>query len=228
MIKLRALTQPLPLAKMAYERLHDSIIHGQLRRGEVYNEMALAKALGISRTPVREALLELSAQGLVTFLPRKGVMIKHFTRKDVEEIFELRRVIELAAIEKVAKANPPCDLSKLKKYLEDQKRAAFKKDYTAFMRADRGFHATFCELANNQRLVQILEKVRDLVHFMGMQGLNTKGRAEVVIREHERVLSTVAERNPVKARKAMEDHLNVSEQAVLEHYSTGEQVPALD
>jgi DNA-binding FadR family transcriptional regulator len=61
-----------------------------------------------------------------------------------------------------------------------------------------------CELANNQRLVQILENVRDLVDFMGMQGLNTKGRAEVVIREHEGVLDTVAERNPVKARKAME------------------------
>jgi DNA-binding GntR family transcriptional regulator len=212
---------------MAYERLRDSIIHGQLRTGEVYNEMALAEALGISRTPVREALLELSAQGLVTFLPRKGVMIKHSTRKDVEEIFELRRVIELAAVEKVAKTNPPCDLSKLKKHLEDQKKAARKKDYTAFMRADRAFHAAFCELANNQRLVQILENVRDLVHFMGMQGLNTKGRAEVVIREHEKVLETVAEGNPVKARKAMEDHLHLSELAVLEHYSSGEQVTAL-
>jgi DNA-binding GntR family transcriptional regulator len=220
MTKLRAITQPLPLAKMAHEILRDSILQGQLRPGEVHNEKTLAKDLGISRTPVREALLELSAQGLVTFLPRKGVMIKHFARKDVEEIFELRRVIELAAIEKVARANPPCDLSKLKKHIEDQKKAALKKDFTSFMKADRAFHATFCELTNNRRLAQILENVRDLVHFMGMQGLNTKGRAEEVIQEHEKVYKAVSLRNPMKARKAMESHLDVSEQAVLEHYGS--------
>jgi DNA-binding GntR family transcriptional regulator len=218
MTKLRAITQPLPLAKMAREILRDSILQGQLRPGEVHNEKTLATDLGISRTPVREALLELSAQGLVTFLPRKGVMIKHFARKDVEEIFELRRVIELAAIEKVAKATPACDLSKLKKYIEDQKKAALKKDFASFMKADRSFHATFCELANNRRLAQILENVRDLVHFMGIRGLNTKGRAEVVIREHEKIYRAVSLRDPAKARKAMESHLKVSEQAVLEHY----------
>jgi len=221
MTKLKALTQPLPLAKMAYEILRDSIIHGQLRPGEVYNEMVLAKDLGISRTPVREALLELSAQGLVTFLPRKGLIIKHFTRRDVEEIFELRRVIELAAIEKVAKSNPPCELSKLKRCLDDQRKAATKKDFTAFMKADREFHAGFCHLANNQRLVAIIENVRDLVHFMGMQGLSAKGRAEVVIKEHARVLEAVAERDSAKARKAMESHLDMSEQAVLQDFGAG-------
>ena len=112
------------MAKMAYERLRDSIFNGQLQPGQIYNEMALAKELGISRTPVREALLEFSAQGLITFLPRKGVVIKHYTRKDVIEIFELRRVVELAAIEKVAKADPPLDLSRIEKYLEDQRKSA--------------------------------------------------------------------------------------------------------
>lgn len=222
MTKLKAITQPLPLAKLAWERLRDSIIHGQLVPGEVYNEMALAKDLGISRTPVREALLELASQGLVSFLPRKGVMIRNFTRKDVEEIFELRRAIELAAIEKVAKATPPCDLSIIRKHIEDQKKAVIQRDFTAFMKADRAFHAAFCELADNQRLVKIVENVRDLVHYMGMQGLDKKGRAEVVITEHERIYEAIADRNPIKARKAMEIHLKVSEKAVLEHYgSTG-------
>jgi DNA-binding GntR family transcriptional regulator len=221
MPRLKAISQPLPLAKMAYEILRDSIIHGQLRPGEVYNEMALAKDLGISRTPVREALLELSAQGLVTFLPRKGLIVKHFTRKDVEEIFELRRVIELAAVEKATGCEPPCDLSKLKRHLNDQRKAAVKKDFTGFMKADREFHAEFCRLSNNQRLVAILENVRDLVHFMGMQGLSAKGRAEIVIKEHAKVLEAVSERDPANARKAMESHLNISEQAVVQYFSAG-------
>ena len=112
------------MAKMAYERLRDSILNGQLEPGQIYNEMALTKELGISRTPVREALLEFSAQGLITFLPRKGVVIKHYTRKDVIEIFELRRVVELTAIEKVAKADPPLDLSRIEKSLENQRKSA--------------------------------------------------------------------------------------------------------
>jgi GntR family transcriptional regulator, rspAB operon transcriptional repressor len=223
MAKLKAITQPLPLAKLAYERLRDSIIHGQLLPGEVYNEMALAKDLGISRTPVREALLELSAQGLVSFLPRKGVMIRNFTLKDVKEIFELRRAIELTAVDKVARANPPCDLSNISEHIKDQKKAVIERDFTAFMKADRAFHAGFCELADNKRLVKIVENVRDLVHYMGMQGLDKKGRAEAVITEHEKIYEAIAKRNPIKARKAMEIHLKVSEQAVLEHYRPGEE-----
>lgn len=220
MPKLKAISQPLPLAKMAYERLRDSILHGQLVPGEVYNEMNLAKDLGISRTPVREALLELSAQGLVIFLPRKGVLVKHFTRKDVEEIFELRRVIELAAIEKVAQLRPAGDLSKLKKHLDEQRKAVLNKDLTGFMKADRAFHATFCDLADNRRLFQILENVRDLIHFLGMQGLGAAGRAETVIEEHERVLKAVAQRDAGKARKEMERHLSLSKEVVLQYYDS--------
>jgi DNA-binding GntR family transcriptional regulator len=219
MPKLRTIAQPLPLAKIAHESLRDSILNGQLQPGEIYNEMALAKELGISRTPVREALLELSAQGLVTFLPRKGVMIKYYTRKDIVEIFELRRVVELAAIEKVAKADPPKDLYKLKKSLDNQQKFAEKNDFTAFMKADRIFHATFCELTDNRHFVRIVENIRDLVHFMGMQGLAIKGRARTVIEEHEIIFKAVKQRKPLKAKEAMDYHLDQSEKAVLEEYN---------
>ena len=220
MPRLRAIPQPLPLAKMAYERLRDSILNGQLYPGQIYNEMSLAKELGISRTPVREALLELSAQGLVTFLPRKGVAIKHYTRKDVLEIFELRRVVELAAVEKVAKCDPPLDLSKLEKSLDNQRKSADKGDFVAFMKADRIFHATFSELSDNRHFVRIVENIRDLVHFMGMQGLTTKGRAGTVIEEHERVLEALKQRKASEAKAAMVYHLDQSEAAVLEGYNS--------
>ena len=81
MVSLAAIVQPLPLTRLAYERLRESILSGQMAPGEIYNEMALAKEMGVSRTPVREALLELSSQGLVTFLPRKGVQVNYFTER---------------------------------------------------------------------------------------------------------------------------------------------------
>ena len=100
MPKFAALKQPESLAKMAYEAIRKSILSGQWKIGELYNEKAIAAELGISRTPVREALLELAAQDLVLFLPRRGLMVNRFTRRDVDEIFELRKAIELAAVEK--------------------------------------------------------------------------------------------------------------------------------
>ncbi|UCG66707.1 MAG: GntR family transcriptional regulator [Deltaproteobacteria bacterium] len=215
MLQLRAITQPLPLAKMAYKALRDSILSGHLVPGEIYNEMAIAKELGISRTPVREALLELSTQGLITFLPRKGVMVSHHKRQDVEEIFELRKAIELAAIEKAAKASPPRDLAKCEKALANQRKIIKKKDFLAFLQADRMFHTTFSEMTNNRRLVDILENLRDIIHLMGAEALGRAGRWPEVIVEHEKVLEAVRQGKPMKAREAMDYHLDRSKEAVL-------------
>jgi len=153
MPKLQGITQPLSLSKIAYEKLRESILTGQLHPGEIYNEMALAKELGISRTPVREAFLELSSQGLVTFLPRKGVQINRPTNRDIKEIFELRRAIELATIEKVAKASSSHNLTKIEKTLNEQRKAVRNKDLNAFIETDRIFHSIFAELTNNRHFV---------------------------------------------------------------------------
>ena len=216
MRKLRTLDQPLPLARLAYEALRDSILSGRLKTGEIYNEMRLAKELGISRTPVREALLELSAQGLVTFLPRKGVIVNHYTEHDVEEIFELRKAIELAAVEKVAKIAGPNNITKIEKVFNDQKAALKKNDYSGFLQADRRFHSLFGEMTNNRRLTAILDNIRDMVHLMGLQALSQTGRREEVIDEHEKTLEALKQGDPAGARKSLEHHLERSRKAVLE------------
>lgn len=214
MPKLQKLEQPMPLAKMAYETLRDSILAGHLKPGEVYNEMVLAKELGISRTPIREALLEISSHGLVTYLPRKGVQINNPTKRDVEEIFELRKAIELTAVEKVAKASPPHDFNKIEKSLEDQRKALNKKDFVDFLEADRTFHTTFSELTNNRRLLAIIENIRDMMHLIGVQALGIEGRGEEVIAEHEKVLVAVKRGKPGEAKRAMNYHLDRSKEAV--------------
>ncbi|RLB39424.1 MAG: hypothetical protein DRH12_11520 [Deltaproteobacteria bacterium] len=217
MVKLKTIAQPLPLAKMAYQALRDSILSGDLVPGQIYNEMTLARELGISRTPVREALLELSSQGLVTYLPRKGVMVKHYTKRDVEEIFELRKAIELTALEKIARSSSLPDLSPLEKSLESQRRAWRRKDSDAYIRFDRSFHLMFCEMIGNRRFVAILENIRDLIHLMAVRALNREGRFEEVLREHEKVISSLRKGDAQSAKRAMDYHLERSKEAVLEH-----------
>jgi DNA-binding GntR family transcriptional regulator len=218
MTKLEAIKQPLPLAKMAYKALRDSILTRELIPGEIYKEKALAMALGISRTPVREALLELSTQGLVTFLPRKGVMVYRYTRKDVEEIFEVRKIIESASVEKVAKASPPLDLSRVEKAFHKMQSSNKKRDALAFLDADRAFHIKLSGLIKNQRLLGILENSRDMTHLMGIKALDIENRYEEVIQEHWKVLDAVKNGKAAQAGIAMAYHLDRSREAVLKQH----------
>ncbi len=216
MPKLSAIKQPESLAKMAYEAIRNSILSGLWQTGELYNEKAIATELGISRTPVREALLELASQDLIIFLPRRGLMVNRFTRRDVDEIFELREAVELLAVEKITAASPPFDLFEIEESLFKQRKAAKEKDYLAFMEADRRFHTLFGALTNNRRLMAILENLRDMIHMMGTKALSLEGRAEEVIKEHQKVFEAVKNGDAEKARQTMAYHLNSSKEAVEE------------
>ncbi len=216
MPKFAAIKQPESLAKMAYEAIRQSILSDQWKLGELYNEKAIAVDLGISRTPVREALLELASQDLIIFLPRRGLMVNRFTRRDVDEIFELRKAIEMAAVEKIVKTSPPFDLFEIEESLLNQRKAVKQKDYLAFMEADRLFHTSFSEMTNNRRLIAILENIRDMIHVMGAKALALEGRALKVIEEHQTIFEAVKKGNIQEARRSMAYHLDQSKEAVVE------------
>lgn len=216
MPKFLTIEQPESLAKKAHEAIRNSILSGDWKIGEIYNEKAIAADLGISRTPVREALLELASQGLIVFLPRKGLMVNRFTRRDVDEIFELRKAVELAAVEKITRTSPLFNLFEIEESLLKQRKAVNEKDYPAFMEADRLFHTRFSELTNNRRLIAILENLRDMIHMMGYKALSLEGRALEVIEEHQAIFEAVKKGNVEQARRAMEIHLEKSKEAVEE------------
>jgi DNA-binding GntR family transcriptional regulator len=215
MPKFAAIKQPESLAKMAYEAIRQSILSGQWKIGELYNEKAIAADLGISRTPVREALLELASQDLIIFLPRRGLMVNRFSRRDVDEIFEVRKAIEMAAVEKITIASPPFDLFEIEESLLNQRKASKNKDYLAFLEADRLFHTSFSELTNNRRLISILDNIRDMIHVMGAKALALEGRALEVIEEHQAIFEAVKKGNSEEARRAMAYHLDQSKEAVV-------------
>ena len=216
MPKLATIKQPESLARMAYEAIRQSILSGQWQIGELYNEKAIAADLGISRTPVREALLELASQDLIIFMPRRGLMLNRFTRRDVDEIFELRKAIELASVEKIANTSPLPDLLAIEESLLEQRKAVNQKDYMAFIEADRKFHTSFTTLTNNSRMISIVENIRDMIQVMGIKALSLEGRAVKVIEEHQAIFKAVKEGHVKKARNFMAYHLDQSMEAVKE------------
>ena len=216
--QLGLINKPESLAKIAYTRIKRSILDGEIKPGEITNEMSLAKMLGISRTPIREALLELSNQGLVTFLPRRGIQIRHFTLQDVNDVFELRRAIELAAVEKVSQHAESLDLSLLEEALKRQQRALDKNDSSAFMDGDRQFHSTLTSLTGNKLVMSLQDNLRDMVEIMGTEALTRIGRMREVMDEHSYIYRFVCQGRTDLARKAMEDHLERSKEAFFEQH----------
>ena len=214
-MKLAELSKPESLTKIAHDAIHSYILSGQLTVDEVYKEKNIAEDLGISRTPVREALLELSAQGLITFLPRKGLVINKFSKQDVEEVFEIRLALELATIKKICQNRSSLDFSHLRHCLKQHKESlSTQPELTDFMNFDRDFHMAIYKLAGNGRLVNIMYNIRDQVHLMGMRALSVGGRMEEVVQEHEEIVKAVTDGRENEALNLMEYHLDRSKKSV--------------
>ncbi|MCF8107431.1 MAG: GntR family transcriptional regulator [Desulfohalobiaceae bacterium] len=207
---LRPLDQPESLKQIAYQALHKALMAGELKPGAVYREKELSKLLSTSRTPVREALLELASKGMVTFLPRKGIQINQFDVKDLNDIFELRKALELAAVEKVAGIITKQDLKKFQTILEEQRLSAANHDVIRFLVLDRQFHTLLSALTSNKRLVESLENNRDLLQVMSAFALATEDRLREVIAEHEAVFQALSAKDPGLSREKMHLHLEES------------------
>jgi len=213
-MRLNRINKPEPLAKAAFKALRSSILANVLTTGVVYNEKSLARDLGISRTPVREALLELSSRRLVKFLPQKGVIINTFSTKNIEDVFEIRAALEVFSIQKICLNYKTIDISLLRKCMENQWNAAKSKDTIGFMDADRDYHLGFTKLTDNNYLMDMMYEIRDIMHLMGFKALSVQGRMQAVVKEHEDILSKVEKGDVGKAMELMAFHLEYSKNAV--------------
>ncbi len=210
---LDKINKPEPLAKTAYKALRQSILNNELTPGVIYNERSLASDLGISRTPVREALVELASKRLVKFLPQKGVVVNSFSKKDVDNAFEIRMALEVFAIKKICRKIQAEELSLLKKHFIDLQNAARLKDGSKFMVADKKFHIGIVRLTENSYLIDMMEDVRDVMHLMGIKALRVEGRMQEVVKEHQEILDAVAKGDALTAAEQMEHHLENSRKA---------------
>ncbi len=211
---LDKIDKPESLAKKVQKALRQSILNNELTPNEIYNEKRIAQDLGISRTPVREALLELSAKRLVKFLPQKGVIVNTFSLKDIDDAFEIRMALEGFSVQKICQGMDSPDIRDLEKALSDQKKALDAGDEAGFMKGDRHFHVGFTRLTQNDYLIDMMEDIRDIMHLMGFKALGVQGRMQLVILEHRKILDAVQRKNVLEATKAMTQHLENSRDAV--------------
>ncbi len=205
------------LKERAYDKLKELIITGGLEPGELHNEKRLAEALGVSRTPVREALLELSREGMVAFVPGKGVEIFKIKAEQVREVFEIRKIIEGYILKKIASRLTSEDIKEIDQNISRQEKMLGKRDRLAFIEYDKQFHLYIASRIGNKQIESILDNLRDQMHLMGIRAVEDHSRMKQVIKEHHAIFSGLKEGNPQKAYSALIDHLDNTEKILIEN-----------
>lgn len=179
-----------PLQAQAYENLKDQILSGHLNSSTLYSETKLAAEMGISRTPMREALQCLSQDGYITVIPSKGFMIRQLNEKDMIESIQIRCAIEglcthLIASEIQSRKGQKL-LKDMKKLLEQQEKSMELKDqYKAFMELDHKFHLSLVNFVNNQEFNHTFQRLMYLIHLTTATALSIPGRVEDTMVEHK-------------------------------------------
>jgi DNA-binding GntR family transcriptional regulator len=190
------------------EVLRAAILGGDLEPGSIHSAVTLAEGLGVSPTPVREAMLELANSGLVEVLPNRGFRVTTVDDRDLDEICELRMFLEVPALELVIERASDAALDDLERLLLALEEAASRLDIPAFLVADRDFHLSLLALSGNHRLVEIIAELRDQTRIVGLHSLAAADALQASADEHRPILDAVRVRDVAEAQQMMKVHLD--------------------
>lgn len=197
----------LPLRDVVFQTLRQAILRGELKPGERLMEIHLAQKLGVSRTPVREAIRKLELEGLVLMIPRKGAVVAEITVSDLEDVLEVRMALEELAVKNVCKRITEEHLAQLRTLAAEFRRTLYGNDVAACAQADMMFHDAIYEATGNSRLVQILNNLREQMYRYRMEYLKDRQSHSILVREHEEILRGLEEHNEELALKATCRHI---------------------
>jgi DNA-binding GntR family transcriptional regulator len=195
------------LRETVAEKLRGAIVTGEMRPGQVYSAVALAQQLGVSATPVREAMLTLVQDGMVEVVRNKGFRVIELTDSDLDQITYIRRLIEVPALAEIAAGSRHAEAAALRPEAEAIVAAATRGDLTEYLRADRELHLGLLRLSGNEILVQIVGDLRARARLYGLRGLMESGTLVSSAAEHADLVDLVAKGDAEGARALMDRHI---------------------
>ena len=214
----------LPLRDVVFNTLRQAILKGELKPGERLMEIQLANKLGVSRTPVREALRKLELEGLVLMIPRKGAEVAEITRQDMEDVLEVRTALEELAVKDACDHITDAQLSELKKASNEFKKALLEgKDLVTCADADMHFHDVILSATNNRRLIQMLNNLSEQMYRYRMEYLKDERTHKTLIEEHDAIRRALKKHDKVKAGAAIRVHIDNQKRSILESLTEKEE-----
>ncbi len=204
-----------PLREMVYEELKMQILTGAIVPGTRMMEVELAKEIGVSRTPIREAIRKLEKEGLVTIEPRRGAYASQISTEDMVEILEVRQNMEGLAAFFAASRMQPEQLAELKEVSEHYNAAVHAGDMEEMIKHDTRFHRIIVESCNNKILVQMIEQLQELVLRFRYIYYDNFRRAENMPEEHLEIMNAIETGDAEAARKAADVHIDRLKELVM-------------
>ncbi len=202
-----------------YQQFKEDIITGVYSEGEVLNERKLAQSLGISRTPIREALQMLSSEGWIVEEPYKGSTVRTFTMEYVMNAHKVRTALEVLAIEEAIKNIDETKIEIFTKHIKLQEDNLNDYDPTKFMILDRDFHESIYKLTDNEILQELLKNLNDIIRFVGIKVLTKPERSKTTLEEHKLIAQAIVNKDMEAAKAAMKNHMTKTGEAVVEYTS---------
>ena len=183
----------LPLRDVVFNTLRKAILKGELKPGERLMEIALAERLGVSRTPVREAMRKLELEGLVVMIPRRGAQVANITEKDLNDVLEVRMALENLSIENACARMTEEQLDELWK----------------------AFHEVIYKSSDNRRLNQVLNNLREQIYRYRVEYLKDEETRNLLVKEHEEIYEAIKNRDLKKAQEITYQHIENQREAII-------------
>lgn len=207
--------KPLPriersvLSDQVSQAITDGLLNGRYRPGDRLVESELSEMLGISRSPIREALVELQKAGLITKQPGRRAVIRSWSTQDLEELFAVRALLEGYAARLVASRNGELELDRLRETVVEMQQAADNDDFTSLVRLDLAFHEELWRMSGNTLLQTVLDGLKQQFRLFLTMNWKFHGGANRVHANHQAVIDALESGNPDTAEEVMKKHVVV-------------------
>ncbi len=205
----------LPLRDVVFNTLRQAILTGDLKPGERLMEIHLANRLGVSRTPIREAIRKLELEGLVTMIPRRGAEVAQITEKSMNDVLEVRRALDALCVELACERISEAQIRNLKTACDVFERAVSSKDAKKIAQADVELHDIIVMATGNQRLIQLVNNLSEQMYRYRYEYIKDASQHGRLIEEHRIIYESIARKDKKAAVEASGEHIDNQEKAII-------------
>lgn len=200
-----------------FNQLRNDILNGKYEPGDNLIETRLSEELGVSRTPIREAIRQLELEGLVQSIPNKGAIVKGVSAQDIEDIYTIRMMIEGLAAKWAAEKITPEELEELKEAIELEEFYTIKNDANHLLKFDSKFHDIIFKASKSKPLMLMLSTFHHYVQKARNTSLESPVRAKEVLEEHRAIMQAIIDRDPERAEKLTTQHISNASKNLLKN-----------
>ena len=205
----------LPLRDVVFNTLRQAILTGELKPGERLMEIHLANKLGVSRTPIREAIRKLELEGLVTMIPRRGAEVAQITEKSLKDVLEVRRALDALSVELACDRISPEALSRLQTACDTFEKAPATKDPKKIAQADVALHDIIVKATDNDRLIQLVNNLSEQMYRYRFEYIKDGSTHEQLVKEHRILFESIRDKDKETAARTAKLHIDNQELSII-------------